>query len=158
MAETSEDKKFTIAKVYIKDISFEAPKSPAVFSQDTQWKPDTKINLSWAAGQLSKATYEAVLTVTITALLDEEVVYLVEIQQAGLFVIKGYEKEELEFLLRGYCPNVLFPFAREAVSELVNKGGFPRLLLKPVDFDVLYAQNKAQLLTQDSQPNEELPE
>lgn len=128
---------FEIRKVYLKDVSFEAPRSPEVFTGE--WKPETNVQLSSQARRLDDANHEVVLTVTVTSKIDDQTVYLVEVQQAGLFSVKGFEDEQLGSLLGSYCPNLLYAFAREAVADLVSKGGFPQLLLAPVNFDALYA-------------------
>ncbi len=155
MAETEEEKGFSINKIYIKDFSFEAPRSPAVFAKDTDWRPDLKINVGWVTNKFTETTFETVLKVTITADLEEKTVYLVEIQQAGIFGLKGYSDEEMELVLNTNCPQILFPFVREAIEDMVGKGGFPRMMLQPMQFDALYAQNKAQAETEGSQPDEE---
>lgn len=133
---------FTIQKVYIKDVSFETPHSPLVFSE--KWAPDTKLQLRSAATKQGEDLHEVILTLVVTAQLGEKTAYLVEVQQAGLFNIKGFEGEQLAGMLGSYCPSVLFPFAREVVADLVAKGGFPQLLLAPVNFDALFAHFRAQ--------------
>ena len=158
MADTDVEKKFSINKIYIKDISFEAPNSPAVFATNTNWEPSTKIDIGCASRQLGETTVETVLTITVTTGLEEKTVYLIEVQQAGLFELAGYNKEELAFMLNVYTPNILFPFVREAVSDVVAKGGFPRMMLKPVNFDVLYAQKIEQLRIEDSPSGETSPQ
>ncbi len=155
MAGTDAEKSFTIRNIYIKDLSFEAPKSPAVFSKDVSWKPRLKINIGWVTNKLSDTLFESVLKVTVTADLEKKTVYLVEVQQAGIFELKGCSKEEIEPLLNTYCPQILFPFVREAIADMVGKGGFPQLMLKPMDFDAIYAQNKAQAEIEEPQPDEE---
>src|ERR671918_559597 len=114
-----------IQKIYAKDISFEAPNSPQVFLGE--WKPQVDVQ-------------EVVLTVTITVQSESKTSYLVEVQQAGIFSITGFPPQHLAAVLATLCPNILFPYAREAVSDLVTRGGFPQLLLAPVNFDTLYAQ------------------
>lgn len=145
MADDEVKKKFSINKIYVKDVSFESPHSPAVFASEADWKPKTKINLNWSSSRVGQTIFEAVLTVTVTATAEDKTAFLIEVQQAGLFTFEGFANEELEPLLGGYCPTVLFPFAREAVSSLVTKGGFPGLMLKHVDFDILYEQKKQQI-------------
>jgi preprotein translocase subunit SecB len=134
---------FEIQKLYLKDVSLEAPKSPEIFT--LEWKPQTNIQLSSEAKMLGDDVHEVVLTVTVTTKSGDETAYLVEIQQAGIFTTKGFTKEQLGPLLGSYCPNLMFPFAREAVAELVSKGGFPQLLLSPVNFDALYTHHQQQL-------------
>lgn len=134
---------FKIQRVYIKDVSYESPQAPAVFVQNTQWQPNVALHLNTESKALENDIFEVELTVTVTVKLGEEVVYLIEIKQAGLFLIKGFEAERLAPMLGSFCPNILFPFAREEVASLVQKGGFPQLLLDPVNFDALYAQHTA---------------
>ena len=129
---------FTIQKIYAKDISFETPHSPAVFTED--WHPNINLNLSSAAQSLTDHAYEVALTVTVTVKTGEKTAFLVEVHQAGIFSIQGFGQEELGHMLGSYCPNILFPYAREAVTDLVVRGGFPQLVLAPVNFEALYAQ------------------
>lgn len=127
-----------IQKIYIKDASFEAPNSPQVFLG--QWRPEVGIQLANRATPLGNDVHEVVLTVTVTVQSEGKTSYLVEVHQAGIFNISGFPPQHLSAILATVCPNVLFPFAREAVSDLVARGGFPQLLLAPVNFDALYAQ------------------
>jgi preprotein translocase subunit SecB len=137
------EKEFSIQKVYIKDISFETPNSPAVFTQ--KWEPNVNLELSTAGRALAEGVHEVVLSLTVTAKLGDKTAYLVEAQQAGVFTIRGFTEQELAPMLGSFCPNILFPFAREAISDLVAKGGFPQLLLAPVNFDALFAQHMQSL-------------
>lgn len=134
---------FTIQKIYVKDLSFEAPNSPQVFLE--KWEPEVNLQISNSATALSDSTQEVVLTLTVTAKQQDKTAYLVEVHQAGIFNITGYDKDQLAAMVGGYCPHVLFPFAREAVSDLVTRGGFPQLLLAPINFDVLYRQHLEQM-------------
>ncbi|MEW6353723.1 MAG: protein-export chaperone SecB [Pseudomonadota bacterium] len=133
---------FVIQKLYVKDLSFETPNSPQIFLE--QWKPDVKLQLRSQAAPQSADVYEVVLTLNITATLGEKTAYLVEVQQAGIFSIKGFSEADMGAMLGSYCPTILFPYAREVVSDLVTKGGFPQLLLAPVNFDALYAHMQTQ--------------
>jgi len=135
---------FKILRVYIKDVSFESPQAPKVFTQSTQWQPNVSLHLNTESKVLDNDNYEVELTVTATVKLGEDVAYLIEIKQAGLFMIKGFETERLGPMLGSFCPNILFPFAREEIAALVQKGGFPQMLLDPVNFDALYAQHLSQ--------------
>ncbi len=135
--------KFAIQKIYIKDVYFETPNSPAIFS-NTEWKPDINVQLGSQASKLNETIHEIVLTVTVTAKQDEKTAFLIEVQQAGIFQTEGIDPQQLNHLLGSYCPNLLFPYAREAVSDIVTRGGFPQLLLAPVNFDALYAQHVQQ--------------
>lgn len=136
--QNSPDRQFQLQKIYVKDISFETPNSPATFM--LEWNPEVEFNLSTAAAQLQESTFEVTLKLTVTVKIEQKTAYLVEISQSGIFAAVGFEEAELGHLLGSYCPNILFPYAREAVSDLVIKGGFPPMLLAPVNFDALYAQ------------------
>jgi preprotein translocase subunit SecB len=132
---------FKIQRVYLKDVSYESPQSPKVFIGGVAWKPNVSLHLNTESTKLENDLYEVLLTVTATVKLEEEIAYLIEIKQAGLFLLKGFEPAKLGPMLGSYCPNLLFPFAREEIASLVQKGGFPQLLLDPVNFDALYAQH-----------------
>ena len=127
-----------IQKIYIKDASFEAPSSPKVFTSELN--PAADVQFSNTTTPLDAENHEVVLTVTVKVQQDEQVIYLVEVQQAGIFTIRGFPEQHLPAILATACPNTLFPFAREAICDLVIRGGFPQLLLAPVNFEVLYAQ------------------
>ena len=132
---------FKIQRVYLKDVSYESPQTPAVFVGNTSWQPNVSLHLNTESTKLENDVYECVLTVTATVKLGEEVAYLCEIKQAGLFLVRGFDEQRLGPMLGSFCPNLLFPFAREEIASLVQKGGFPQLLLDPVNFDALYAQH-----------------
>jgi preprotein translocase subunit SecB len=136
---TSSERQFAIQRIYVKDLSFETPNSPQVFR--AEWEPDVNVELNTAANPLEDGVYEVVLSVTVTNKVGDNVAYLVEVQQAGIFGISGFEEQELGAMLHSYCPNVLFPYAREAVSDLIQRGSFPQLALAPINFDALYAQH-----------------
>lgn len=135
-----------IQKLYIKDLSFEAPHAPKVFTE--QLTPALDIHFANATQSLGQDVHEVVLTVTCTVKQDERTIYLVEVQQAGIFNISGFSDAHLPAVLGTACPNILFPFAREAICDIVTKGGFPQLLLAPVNFDMLYAQELQRRRTQ----------
>lgn len=130
---------FEIQRIYLKDGSFESPSSPAVFTKP--FNPDSNVELHSNTTKLGDDVFEVVLSITLTVKSDNEVAYLVEIKQAGLFSAKGYSEEQMGHMLGSYCPNLIYPFAREVVSDLVVKGGFPQMLLAPINFDALYAQH-----------------
>jgi len=133
------EQQFIIERIYVKDISFEAPNSPAVFTQN--WEPDTNLNLNTQVNPLGDDHYEVELHVTVSVKDKEgKTAFLVEVIQAGAFLIKGYPQEQLGHLLASYCPSNLFPYAREVISNLVSKGSFPEMHLSPINFDALYAQ------------------
>lgn len=133
---------FALQKIYIKDISFETPHSPGIFTED--WAPAVNMQLSSEASHINDELTEIILTVTVTTTLDEKTAYLVEAHIAGIFMFKGFPQNVVEHMTATICPNILFPFARELVCDLVTRGGFPQLLLAPVNFEALYAQQKRQ--------------
>ncbi len=143
---TAVERQFAIQKIYTKDVSFETPNSPQIFTQ--KWEPAVDINLGTQVETLDKNLYEVALTVTTTVKCGETVAYLAEVCQSGIFVLEGFGEQEMGPMLGSFCPNILFPYAREAVTDLVTKGGFPQLLLAPVNFDALYAQHIQQLQQQ----------
>ncbi|TCK16849.1 protein translocase subunit secB [Thiogranum longum] len=144
---SSEDApEFSILRTYLKDASFEIPNAPQVFTED--WKPDINLQLNTEVSTVDTDLFEVVLRVTVTAKLGDRTAFLAEIQQAGIFTLKSFDETQKGHMLGAYCPNTLFPFAREAISDLVIKGGFPQLLLAPINFDVLYAQNIDQISAQ----------
>lgn len=144
MAETNTagEKQFAIQKIYTKDISFETPNSPKVFTQ--KWEPSLDINLGTNVEPLENSMYEVALTITVTVKVADTTAYLVEVIQAGIFTVDGFSDQEMGPMLGSFCPNILFPYAREAISDIVNKGGFPQLILAPVNFDALYMQHLQQ--------------
>lgn len=127
-----------LQKLYTKDVSFEAPSAPQIFQEEGQ--TNLQLNMAQKVGTLADNVYEVVLTVTLTCTLGEKTAYLAEVQQAGIFGIAGFDQRNLEAILSTYCPNVLFPYARQAVSELIQNGGFPPYLLQPINFDQVYAE------------------
>ncbi len=132
---------FAIQRVYTKDISFEAPNTPAIFK--TEWKPEVKLDLDTRSNKLEENVYEVVLALTVTTKIGEETAFLCEVQQAGIFTIsdgEGMAEGQVAHMLGSYCPNLLFPYARETISNLVNRATFPQLNLAPVNFDALFAQ------------------
>lgn len=135
--------KFVIHKVYVKDLSFETPSTPGIFTE-TNWQPDVNIQLASQGNALDASHMEVVLTLTVTAKLQDRVAYLAEVQQAGIFQLEGFAADQMAHLQGAFCPNVLFPYAREVVSDLVVRGGFPPLYLAPVNFDALFAQHMQQ--------------
>lgn len=136
---SANDKHFAIQRIYVKDLSFESPRAPEVFSED--WKPDVSVNLTSQARSVARGLYEVELVVTVTVKVGESAAFLVEVHQAGVFQLTGFGEPELGHVLGSYCPNILFPYAREVISDLITKGGFPQFLLAPVNFDALYAQH-----------------
>ena len=130
-----------LQNVYLKDCSYESPNGPRI---DCNWNPQINLDLQTASTSLGPDVREVVLTVTVSAKLGEVTIFLVEVKQAGLFVIRNLNEAELKRAVSTVCPGVLFPYARAAVSQLVSQGGFPQFLLPPVNFDALYTANQTQ--------------
>ena len=133
---------FSVEKIYVKDVSFEAPGAPAIFSE--QGQPDLQLNLNQRVQRLNEALFEVVLGVTLTCKIGEKTAYVAEVQQAGVFALVGLEPQAIDVLLGTQCPNILFPYVRQTVSELIQAGGFPPFLLQPINFDALYAETLRQ--------------
>lgn len=141
------DKRLSIAKIYVKDFSFESPQTPDIF-KTADWAPKTNLNLRSTHTALDNNLHEVVLTITIDAKHEDKTIFLVELQQAGLFEVAGYSQEELGPIVGSYCPNMLFPYAREAIAATIQRGGFPEFVLQPINFDALYLQAQQQRAAQ----------
>ena len=139
MADEAPKQQFEIQKIYVKDLSLETPNSPAVFTQ--KWEPEINLQLNNSSAKLADDVYEVNLTITMTAKLGDKTAYLIEIQQAGIFGARGFDEAQLGAMLGAYCPNTLFPFARETIAATVQKAGFQPVLLTPVNFDALYMEH-----------------
>jgi preprotein translocase subunit SecB len=137
-AENKPKMEFSLERIYLKDLSFEAPQGAKAFLK--QWKPKVNQELTTQTTKVDDDHYEVVLNVTITVKSEEETLYLVEIQQAGIFTAKGFDTKQLAAVLNTQCPHILFPYARETVDSLVTKGSFPALMLPPINFDALFMQ------------------
>lgn len=133
---------FAIQRIYVKDLSFEAPSVPAIFQQ--QWKPELNLQIQANTVPLENNTHEVSLALTVTVKNGENVAFLVEVKQAGIFTVKEFPEDQTHAILGSVCPSILFPYAREVVSDIVTRGGFPQLVLAPVNFDALYAQHLEQ--------------
>jgi preprotein translocase subunit SecB len=133
---------FAIEKIYIKDLSLEIPHAPQIFIQ--RESPQVSIELGNTATVLDEGVYQVVITVTVTSKIADKTVFLVEVAQAGIFQMRNIPEENIEMILSVTCPNILFPYAREAVSDIVTRAGFPPVLLNPINFEALYAQQKQQ--------------
>lgn len=131
-----EQMQFMIQRVYLKDLSFEAPNTPEVFRQ--QWEPELSLDLNTTNRLLEPGVYEVVLTVIATVKNQGSIAFLVEAKQAGIFTVQGAEADQLDHLLGSFCPNILFPYAREAITSEVIRASFPQLVLAPINFDALY--------------------
>jgi len=129
---------FAMQRIYLKDLSFEAPMGVEAFRKT--WKPQVSQELNTKTSKAGDDLYEVVLTLTITVKLEDETAFLIEVHQAGLFAIKGIEGQQLTQVLNSTCPNILFPYARETVDNTLTKGSFPALMLPPINFDALFAQ------------------
>ena len=139
MSDAREERLVSLQTLYIKDVSFEAPNSPSVFLEEAI-SPETKINLANTHDKIGDDSYDVCLKIRVESTFDDKTIFIAEVEQAGVFVIKGYTEDEIKGLIAVFCPNTLFPYIRELVSSLVTKAGFPALLLQPINFDALYAQ------------------
>ncbi|HSW94489.1 MAG TPA: protein-export chaperone SecB [Gammaproteobacteria bacterium] len=135
----SKDPHFEIQRIYVKDLSFEAPNTPHTFVED--WKPEVQLNLETKSNRIQDDVHEVVLSVTASVTTSKKPAFVVEIQMAGVFVMSNFPADQIRPMLGSFCPNILFPYAREAISDMVVRGGFPQLILAPVNFDALYAQH-----------------
>lgn len=136
--ETAQAPQFQLQKIYVKDVSFEIPAAPQIFQEDGQ--VEIKMNLAQKVESLSDGVHEVTLTVTVTASLGEKTAYLAEVQQAGIFAIAGLNEQSTHAAINTLCPHTLFPYARRLITDLVAEGGFPPLVLQPINFDQIYAQ------------------
>jgi preprotein translocase subunit SecB len=142
MSEQAQEATFVLQRIYVKDVSFESPRAPDEFLK--QWKPIVGLELNVSNLSIGEDSFEVTLGLTVTAKNEaEEVVYLIELQQSGIFVIKGVTEEVLSQTLGSFCPNVLFPYARETLDSIVTRGSYPPLMLAPINFDAMYTQAKA---------------
>lgn len=131
---------FALKRVYLKDASLETPAAPGVFTK--QWQPEVNLDINTRSSSLDAEHYEVVLSLTVTVKNDAEPAFLIEVQQAGIFLLAGLGEAETKHTLGAFCPNLLFPYAREAIDNLAAKASFPALMLAPVNFDALYAQQQ----------------
>lgn len=136
---------FSLQRIYVKDLSFEAPKSPEIFRDE--WNPNIELDLNTRQRALDGDFYEVVLTITVTVKTAEEVAFIAEVQQAGIFLVQGLDDGSKGHALGAFCPSILFPYARETLDSLVVRGSFPALMLAPVNFDALYAQELQRMQT-----------
>ncbi|OGV25683.1 MAG: protein-export chaperone SecB [Legionellales bacterium RIFCSPHIGHO2_12_FULL_37_14] len=137
---SNQELQFMIQRLYIKDLSFEAPNVPEIFK--ITWHPELHLDVHTSHTELEKNVYEVLLSLTATVKNDKQVAFLVEVKQAGIFSIQGAQGDQLDHILGSFCPNILFPYAREAISTEVTRASFPQLVLAPINFDALYMQNK----------------
>lgn len=151
-SEEQQQAQFQLQKLYTKDVSFEIPNAPQVFQEDGQ--VEIKMNLAQKVETLAENVEEVLLTVTVTALLGEKTAYLAEVQQAGIFSIVGLDEQSKHAAINTLCPHTLFPYARRTITDLVADGGFPPLVLQPINFDQIYAQRLQEAQTQAGSPQD----
>ncbi len=140
----TEQQRFHIHKIYLKDLSFESPAAPAIFSTNAEVQPQVNLQVNTETQRVGETVYEVTLSITVSGEDSTRTVFLVELKQAGLFDIAGFTETERGHLLGAQCPSVLFPFAREVIADLVQKGALPQLVLQPINFDAVYAQQLQQ--------------
>ena len=145
-AEANNGPAFTVEKIYVKDVSFESPNSPTIFNENVQ--PDLQLNLNQKVQRLSENAFEVVLGVTLTCKAGDKTAYVAEVKQAGVFGIAGLDPQMVDGLLGTQCPNILFPYIRQMLSDLIQAGGFPPFFLQPINFDGLYAETLRQRAAQ----------
>jgi preprotein translocase subunit SecB len=133
-------RQFAIQRIYVKDMSVEVPNSPKIFLEN--WEPEMNMDIGTKADPLDSGAYEVVLTLTITVKIKNTVAFLVEVKQAGIFTLQGFPEDQMRPMLGAFCPNILYPYARSTVTDLVVRAGFPQLYLTPVSFDALYEQHE----------------
>lgn len=141
MADEQNQPQLGLERIYVKDISLEVP-SAEVFTRE--WQPELDIGLSSSSEKLDDEHHQIVLTVSVTAKNGGSTAFIAEVQQAGIFLMRNIPEEDMPHLLNAYCPNVLFPYAREVISDIVTRGSFPQLLLAPVNFEQAYLQSQSE--------------
>lgn len=142
MPQQSQEPVFGIEKIYVKDLSVEVPNAPQIYLE--QEAPQVEVQLSTAGTPLGEGAYEVVLTITLTSKLKDKTVFLVEVGQAGIFRIVNVPDEQINSLIGVACPNILFPYAREVISDVVVRAGFPPLVMQPINFEAIYAARQAE--------------
>ncbi|GAA4857595.1 protein-export chaperone SecB [Luteimonas vadosa] len=146
-AEANTGPQFSVEKIYVKDVSYEAPNSPQAFNEQEQ--PQLQMNLNQRVQRLNENAYEVVLGITLTCKIGEDkTIYVVEVQQAGVFGLAGFDEQTLDAMLGTHCPTVLYPYARQTIGDLISAGGFPPFLLQPINFEALYAEGLRQRAAQ----------
>ncbi|MBS35620.1 MAG: protein-export chaperone SecB [Thiotrichales bacterium] len=146
-AEAAAERVFQIQKLYVKDISFESPNSPEAFRWT--WQPEIDVQMDNSASKQEERFYETLISVTVNVKVEGRSAFLIEVVQGGMFLIDGFNDDELDHLLGSACPNILFPYVRETISDICVRGGFPQMLLAPVNFEALY-QRQQQLSETDA--------
>ncbi|MBS9782153.1 MAG: protein-export chaperone SecB [Gammaproteobacteria bacterium] len=138
---------FEINRIYVKDLSVETPNTPEIFKGE--WKPEINLKLDNALNPLEDDLYEVSLTVTVTATNNEKTAYVVEVEKAGIFTLENFDEQQKGYVISAMIPNILFPYARETISHLVQKAGFPPMLLNPINFDAIYHQQMAEQMAKE---------
>lgn len=147
------EQQFQLQRIFLKDLSYEAPKTPQLFKE--QWKPEVNLEVNNTASEVEDGIYEVVLKVTVTVKNGDNTAFIAEVAQAGLFLLQGVEGIQKEAILKGVCANILFPYARETISDVVARGTFPQFLLQPINFEAAFAENlrkQQEQAKQDPQP------
>lgn len=135
---TTTNPEFSIQRIYIKDLSVECPSSPQIFRQE--WKPDIDLQINVDTEKLEDDYFQVIIKITAVAKNKDKIALLIEVQQAGIFIMKNFSEEQRKQMLGAFCPNILFPYAREIISETASRAGFPPLYLAPVNFDAVFAE------------------
>lgn len=141
---------FSVEKLYTKDLSFEAPNAPLVFNE--QGQPDLQMKLNQKVNRLAETAFEVSLGITITCTLNGKTAYLAEVEQSGVFGLAGFDEQTLDAMLGIQCPNILYPYASAAISQLIQSGGFPPFPMQPLNFEALYAEGLRQRMAQQADP------
>lgn len=149
---TTTEPHFEIQRIYVKDLSYEAPRTPHTFTEE--WKPEVQLNMETKTNRIDENVHEVVLSITATVETSKKSAFVIEVHQAGVFVLSNFTTEQMHHMLGSYCPNILFPYAREVISDTVVRGGFPQLILAPVNFDMLYSQHLEQKKQEDAKGTE----
>jgi len=131
---------FAVQRIYLKDVSFESPGSPHVFQKE--WRPDVDVQINNGIEEIEEGVYEVYMKITVDAQIDDEPVFIAEVVQAGIFTFQGFEEKKMEHIRGTLCPSILYPYAREAITDLVTKGSFPQFLLAPVNFDYVFRSSQ----------------
>ena len=142
---------FSIEKLYVHDASIEVPNAPAIFTERTT--PQINVELGNSAQQIEDGIFNVSIKVTVTAKIEDKTAFLVEVNQSGIFAIRNVPQENMEPILAVACPNILFPYAREAISDMVTRAGFMPVLLNPINFEALYLQQQQQAAQAAGAPN-----
>jgi preprotein translocase subunit SecB len=145
---------FTVEKIYAKDVSFEVPGAPAVYNEQTQ--PQLQMNLQQAVQRLNENAYEVILGINLTCVVGDKTIYVAEVKQAGVFGLSGFDAATLDGMLGVHCPTVLYPYARQLISDLIQSGGFPPFFLQPINFEALYAEGLRQRAAQQATDGSDL--